>query len=36
MFKRILLLLDLEGVNNVKGEPYSGLAKGTEERERPS
>ena len=31
MFKRILLLLDLEGVNNVKGEPYSGLAKGTEE-----
>ena len=32
MHKRVLLLLDLEGVNNVVGEPYSGLSKGTEQR----
>lgn len=31
MHKRVLLLLDLEGVNNVVGEPYSGLSKGTEQ-----
>jgi len=31
MHKRILLALDLEGVNNVVGEPYSGLSKGTEQ-----
>jgi D-amino peptidase len=30
MYKRVLLALDLEGVNNVAGEPYSGLARDTE------
>ena len=30
MKKRILIALDLEGVNNVAGEPYSGLYKGSE------
>ena len=30
MYKRILLALDLEGVNNVVGEPYSGLSKDSE------
>ena len=30
MTKRILIALDLEGVNNVAGEPYSGLYKGSE------
>lgn len=29
MYRRILLLLDLEGVNRVVGEPYMGLSKGT-------
>ncbi len=29
MYRRILLLLDLEGVNNVVGEPYSGLGRET-------
>ena len=29
MYKRVLLALDLEGVNNVSGEPYSGLARDT-------
>lgn len=29
MYDRVLLLLDLEGVNNVVGEPYSGLSKGS-------
>ncbi|MBE6615863.1 MAG: peptidase M55 [Ruminococcaceae bacterium] len=33
MYKRILLLCDLEGVNNVVGVPYEGLAKGTEQWE---
>ena len=31
MYKRILLALDLEGVNNVKGVPYEALSKGTDE-----
>ena len=31
MYKRILLALDLEGVNNVKGIPYEALSKGTDE-----
>ena len=31
MYKRILLALDLEGVNFVVGEPYSGLSKNTEQ-----
>lgn len=31
--KRILLALDLEGVNHVVGEPYKGLAKGTDQWE---
>lgn len=30
MYKRILLALDLEGVNNVVGEPYAGLYKDSE------
>ena len=30
MYKRVLLALDLEGVNNVVGEPYSGLSKNSE------
>ncbi len=29
MYKRILLALDLEGVNNVVGEPYAGITKGS-------
>ena len=29
IFKRILFALDLEGVNNVVGEPYRGLEKDT-------
>ena len=33
MGKKILLALDLEGVNNVVGEPYSGLSKGTPQYE---
>ena len=33
MYKRILLLCDLEGVNNVVGVPDEGLAKGTEQWE---
>ena len=33
MKKRILLALDLEGVNNVVGTPYSGLMPGCEEWE---
>ena len=31
MYRRVLLLLDLEGVNRVKGEPYLALGKGTEQ-----
>ena len=31
MYKRILIALDLEGVNNVKGVPYEALSKGTDE-----
>lgn len=31
MYKRILLALDLEGVNFVVGEPYSGLVRETEQ-----
>lgn len=30
MYKRILLALDLEGVNNVAGVPYEALSKGTD------
>jgi len=33
MYKHILIALDLEGVNNVVGEPYSGLSKATEQYE---
>ena len=29
MYKRVLLALDMEGVNFVTGEPYAGLGKGT-------
>ena len=32
--KRVLFLLDLEGVNNVKGVPYEGLSFGTEEHKK--
>ncbi len=31
MYKRVLLALDLEGVNLVVGEPYSGLSRDTEQ-----
>lgn len=31
MYKRVLISLDLEGVNRVVGEPYSGLARDTEQ-----
>ncbi|MGM9652623.1 MAG: M55 family metallopeptidase [Eubacteriales bacterium] len=31
MYKRILFALDLEGVNNVAGEPYMGLQRDTEQ-----
>lgn len=31
MYKRVLLLLDLEGVNLVKGEAYSGLSRDSQE-----
>ncbi len=31
MYKRILIALDLEGVNLVVGDPYTGLSKGTEQ-----
>ena len=31
MYKRVLLLTDLEGVNNVVGEPYQGLSKDSEQ-----
>lgn len=31
MYKRILIALDLEGVNNVVGEPYMALSKQTEQ-----
>ena len=34
MAKRVLIALDLEGVNNVVGEPYSGLYVGCDEWER--
>ena len=33
MYKRILLLCDLEGVNRVVGVPYEGLGKGSEQWE---
>ena len=33
MYRRVLLLLDLEGVNRVVGEPYLGLGKGSEQWE---
>jgi len=33
MKKRILIACDLEGVNNVVGEPYLGLSKGSEQWE---
>ena len=33
MYKHILIALDLEGVNNVVGEHYSGLSKSTEQYE---
>lgn len=33
MYKKILFALDLEGVNNVCGKPYSGLAIGSDEWE---
>ena len=33
MYKRILLALDLEGVNNVSGEPYMGLGRDSEQWE---
>ena len=33
MYKRILMLCDLEGVNHVVGVPYEGLLKGTEQWE---
>ena len=33
MYQRILLALDLEGVNMVVGDPYSGLVKGCEQWE---
>jgi D-amino peptidase len=33
MYKRILLVCDLEGVNRVVGEPYRGLDTGTEQWE---
>lgn len=31
MKKRILIVCDLEGVNNVVGEPYSGLTRESEQ-----
>ena len=31
MYKRVLLALDLEGVNMVVGEPYCGLSRDTEQ-----
>ena len=31
MYKRVLLALDLEGVNHVIGEPYNGLERDTEQ-----
>ena len=31
MYKRVLISLDLEGVNNVIGEPYSGLHRDTDQ-----
>lgn len=34
MHKRILIALDLEGVNNVAGVPYSGLSVGSDEWEK--
>ena len=30
MYQRVLIALDLEGVNNVVGEPYVGLGKESE------
>lgn len=33
MYKRILLLCDLEGINHVVGVPYEGLGKGTDQWE---
>ena len=30
MYERILLALDLEGMNNVVGEPYTGLSQGSD------
>ena len=34
MYKRILIALDLEGVNLVAGKPYEALDKGCEEWEK--
>ena len=31
MYKRVLIALDLEGVNRVVGEPYHGLSRDTSE-----
>ena len=31
MYQRVLIALDLEGVNQVVGEPYSGLSKGSDQ-----
>lgn len=31
MYKRVLFATDLEGVNNVAGEPYQGLSRGSEQ-----
>lgn len=31
MYRRVLLALDLEGVNRVEGEPYCGLARDTQQ-----
>lgn len=31
IYRRVLLLCDLEGVNNVVGEPYMGLSKSTDQ-----
>ena len=33
MYERILIALDLEGVNNVEGVPYSGLSAGSDQWE---
>ena len=31
MYRRVLFALDLEGVNNVVGEPYVGLSRSSEQ-----